>query len=998
MESLPPTQVLSKNTTTTSNSAPDSPTISMNSNARPKNGGLMTHQKFDERKKGVQSSVKLRHRGISKYLGATHSKDNLLDTGMSAIFGASLGTHSHWVDSNQAKSLFCGAIVLNAIFIGVDASIAPTESEGDWNATSIILFVFEIAFLLLFMLEVMLRLHAEKWAFFRDSWNLFDSVILIVTIADISVSIAENFSTLKDSAKDNFTHIAKVFRIARVLRLLRLFRFVQELNLILSGMGGSLLKLFWCLSLLFITVYMAAIFALRFIGQAEHLQGNERISEYFGTLGRCMFTLFTFVTLEGFPDTTMYLMRTDILGPPVAIAVVAFIIFTNLAVLNLVAAVVLESIMVAAENDQHKRQARLERERVQAVQRLAKVFTSIHPDHHAGLMLKDFRHAVQEHPELKAELSRLDVLSQDVDELFHLMDCDGDGVLSVHEFIEGLLRMQSGVASAKHVMSLQYDLQHMWNTLGQGQDALAEGQLFLRNDLRSGQRQLARRLEAKMEKLFQDPNRRMPARAGSCDEAELETPTAAPMLQRQNNQNLNGWQWRKGDKGNLTPAGSDAPTVSGLQGADAELKGLADKSVEQLEARLTDAVHRSVMEASEAMERRLLRALEGSQRSNPDNEDNPHGQEKTIGEVLTALESLPGRLQEELVPALRGTASPAFSPPHKPPESRSSSQPCLDPQRFDSGQQGAEKARGSSRPPHYSIQALRPTPLDSAAEPISAGSTTGRPTGGFSQRNFVDAAAESISYAVSCEVSPNPSPSSHAHGDGRSMARSMPPESLKDAQEKMAGGLEGLPSRGRSCGRRLSTLTGLSENIDIGPTSSAARADVALSPWNGARSESAAQALALQAEAQQQQQQQAASQAAALHYASFAPIGRGSESSLLDPRPAEAWGHTTHIPGTDSLLWTTADGHAAGWPHASAWQVASGMPGPPPPCRCDLWPRLLNVKRWAVDRGLASMPFDKLVMRLDALGIQLSIPEQDALKQLMQGPPADSTSLHMTLP
>eukprot|EP00971_Amphidinium_carterae_P272657 5411422-Amphidinium_carterae.1 len=52
-------------------------------------------------------------------------------------------------------------------------------------------------------------------------------------------------------------------------------------------------------------------------------------------------------------------------------------------------------------------------------------------------------------------------------------DCDGDGVLSVHEFIEGLLRMQSGNASAKHVMSLQYDLQHMWNLLGAGESTLS---------------------------------------------------------------------------------------------------------------------------------------------------------------------------------------------------------------------------------------------------------------------------------------------------------------------------------------------------------------------------------------------------------------------------------------------------------------------------------------------------------------------------------------------
>eukprot|EP00971_Amphidinium_carterae_P227818 4518616-Amphidinium_carterae.1 len=46
--------------------------------------------------------------------------------------------------------------------------------------------------------------------------------------------------------------------------------------------------------------------------------------------------------------------------------------------------------------------------------------------------------------------------------------------------------------------------EHSWMMAfqGQGQDALAEGQLFIRNDLRSGQRQLARRLEAKLDKIL----------------------------------------------------------------------------------------------------------------------------------------------------------------------------------------------------------------------------------------------------------------------------------------------------------------------------------------------------------------------------------------------------------------------------------------------------------------------------------------------------------------
>jgi len=863
---------------------------------------MSNHRRFDERKKGVQSSVKLRHRGISKYLYATESKDNLLDSGMSAIFGTEIqNREQHWVDSNLAKSLFCSAIVLNAIFIGVDASLDEpdiVDGQGSWTMTLTTLFIFEIIFLLLFMWEVFLRMQAEGWAFFKDSWNVFDSSILLVTIADISVSFAEHFISLH-SAKDDFKHIAKTFRIGRVLRLLRLFRFVQELNLILSGMGASLLKLFWCLSLLFMTIYMAAIFALRYIGQADHLKGDEVIASTFGTLGRCMFTLFTFVTLEGFPDVTMYLMRPEILGAPIAVGVVAFIIFTNLAVLNLVAAVVLESIMVAAEKDQRKRQARLERERAHAVQRLAKVFGSIHGiDHHAGLALSDFKQAVAEHPELQAELSRLDVLSQDVDELFHLMDFDGDGTLSVHEFVEGLLRMQAGNASAKHVMSLQYDLQHMWNVLGQGQDALSEGQLFLRNDLRSGQRQLARRIEQKIDKTMGLVSQTV-TQTLHLGSDEAETPTGSfPLLQRQSKEDLTGWQWRGGEKIHAT-AGSDADAV--------DPRGRPYGGVDQLTEKISRVVQESVLEAAEQVERRLMEWLEAKQVPVVQSDS------KTLSDVLAMLEELPRKMQQELsrteAAALQTTST------HSELSCEHAREEMCELVRLER-MASAETCMLGHREPQYSIRS--PPPLDTV---------------------------------MSGEVTPAPTPCAKAGID-----EMFHPRSAGLAVEEMHRGADYLKElsgtaeqqRGRAAQPRephSARAPGVARSV---------------SPWDGHHSDGI----------------RFGSGSAPVTSRCHVPDSRDARylECRYDPVDGRLWNGDAHLPWHGRQL-------QAGSLHGS-------------PCRRDLYPRLQNVKKWAVERGLANTPFDKLVMHLDSLGVQLSIPEQDALKELMQsGPLAETLGL-----
>jgi len=89
-----------------------------------------------------------------------------------------------------------------------------------------------------------------------------------------------------------------------------------------------------------------------------------------------------------------------------------------------------------------------------------------------------------------------------------------------------------------------------------------------------------------------------------------------------------------------------------------------------------------------------------------------------------------------------------------------------------------------------------------------------------------------------------------------------------------------------------------------------------------------------------------------------------------------------------AVLQQATPGHAHGqhvpWPNSCAANSSSmgGLKawiGPPDSFGCDGM-RVHNLQTWLECKGLTGVPLDKIVLQLDAVGIQLSTSEQDQLK------------------
>ena len=208
-------------------------------------------------------------------------------------------------------------IVLNAILLGLET--APSVmARWDWLIVGAV-----GAILALFVVEIAMRVAAHGAAFWRDPWSLFDVAVVGVALTPSSGSLS----------------VLRALRILRVLRLVsaipRLRRVVETLMRSLPGMGSIALLL----AMLF---YVFAVMATGLFGDTH--------PEWFGTVGRSMYSLFQIMTLESW---SMGIVRPVMEVHPFAWAFfVPFILVVSFAVLNLFIAVVVDS-MQRVHQEEH---------------------------------------------------------------------------------------------------------------------------------------------------------------------------------------------------------------------------------------------------------------------------------------------------------------------------------------------------------------------------------------------------------------------------------------------------------------------------------------------------------------------------------------------------------------------------------------------------------------------------------------------------------------------
>ena len=205
-----------------------------------------------------------------------------------------------------------GIIVGNGVLLGLETSSSLEGRYGRWmglaHQVTLAIFIVEA---LLKMLAVSPRVDR----YFRDSWNVFDFSIIVLSLIPAVGGLAV------------------VARMARLLRLLRLVSTVPELRMIVSTLVRSIPSMMHILVLMSIIVYIYAIIGFQLFH--EHDPENLR------NLGVSLLSLFRVLTLEGWTDLLDKAME---LHPLAWVYYVSFVVLGTFVVVNLFIAVVINNL------------------------------------------------------------------------------------------------------------------------------------------------------------------------------------------------------------------------------------------------------------------------------------------------------------------------------------------------------------------------------------------------------------------------------------------------------------------------------------------------------------------------------------------------------------------------------------------------------------------------------------------------------------------------------
>ena len=213
-----------------------------------------------------------------------------------------------FIEGKYVQRFITTIIVLNAITLGLETSKTVADEIGST------LHVFDKIVITIFVIEIGCKLIYRDFGFFKIGWNVFD--FIIVTIA-----------LIPDAGQ------LSVLRALRVLRTFRLLSVVPSMRKVVQALLTAVPGMTSVGAIILLIFYVSGVLATNLFG--------SDFDEWFGNIGRSMYSLFQIMTLESW---SMGIVRPVMkLYPYAWVFFVTFILMTSFAVLNLFIGIIVDA-------------------------------------------------------------------------------------------------------------------------------------------------------------------------------------------------------------------------------------------------------------------------------------------------------------------------------------------------------------------------------------------------------------------------------------------------------------------------------------------------------------------------------------------------------------------------------------------------------------------------------------------------------------------------------
>jgi len=346
----------------------------------------------------------------------------------------------HCLLSSQHFDAIVGVVVfLNSLAIGWES-----QAELSSGVTETHFVVLEQIFLCFYCVEILLRFFAHRWTCLMNNWVRFD--IALVSTGVLGTWVVKPVLTGITGGGQTAIQAAEPLTVLRMLRLLRLVRalrlLVQFKTLwkMIRGLLYSASTMFYTFVIVTLMLYIFSCAAIELItknyrAQPEHPGYSQKwaevVEEYYSGIGWAMVTLIQFVVLDSIRESYIPLVKEE---PMMLFFFVGFMLIVSVSMMNLVTAVIVEGSFEQGKLDHESDRM------AQASSILPKLRAAFHEmdlDDNGTITMEEVAQSDQNSRE---ELMK--VLNADsVQEVFDMLDVDGNGEVDIDEFIEGIVRV-----------------------------------------------------------------------------------------------------------------------------------------------------------------------------------------------------------------------------------------------------------------------------------------------------------------------------------------------------------------------------------------------------------------------------------------------------------------------------------------------------------------------------------------------------------------------------
>nr|XP_039264940.1 sodium channel protein type 3 subunit alpha-like isoform X4 [Styela clava]XP_039264941.1 sodium channel protein type 3 subunit alpha-like isoform X4 [Styela clava]XP_039264942.1 sodium channel protein type 3 subunit alpha-like isoform X4 [Styela clava]XP_039264944.1 sodium channel protein type 3 subunit alpha-like isoform X4 [Styela clava]XP_039264945.1 sodium channel protein type 3 subunit alpha-like isoform X4 [Styela clava] len=259
------------------------------------------------------------------------------------------------VTDRKFEIVVMAMILLNMVVMAVehyDMSQEMSDVLGNFN----------LFFICIFFVEAVLKLIGLRWYYFTVPWNVFDIIVVVVSII---VKCLFTASALSDAIEKYFVQptLFRIIRLFRVTRILRLIREAKGIRTLLFALMMSIPALFNIGSLLFLVIFIYAILGMSQFAYVQKIAGVDDLLN-FETFPNAFLVLFQVSTSEGWntfiepilrdkppscdPDIPNRTGNGNCGNATVGVAYfVTYVLITFLIVINMYIAIILENFEVA---------------------------------------------------------------------------------------------------------------------------------------------------------------------------------------------------------------------------------------------------------------------------------------------------------------------------------------------------------------------------------------------------------------------------------------------------------------------------------------------------------------------------------------------------------------------------------------------------------------------------------------------------------------------------